>query len=263
MARQERRQPTSAVLLMSLAWSATPAQVLGLGTDTGDTTPSVLLFFDNLRFLFNVGEGFQRFCVQVCHRASSLVFLCASLTQYPWLTAISSAVSACVISLSHSLDNDFIFPAAPGEAVQDQRHLRDAHQHGRSGRPARFKSSPSPLLALESVVNLVDDMLCKSNTVVKHPLRSVVHQERLSQQYGCCWRPAPRGNAAEGSCVPLCSGLPTGMLITMSDMGSGGPVAGPTTGMHVYGPRGLSVLTTALGTFVNTREMGLQVLVSW
>ncbi len=32
--------------------------------DTGDTVPSVLLFFDNLRFLFNVGEGFQRFCVQ-------------------------------------------------------------------------------------------------------------------------------------------------------------------------------------------------------
>ena len=39
-------------------------QILGLGTDTGDTTPSVLLFFDHLRFLFNVGEGFQRFCVQ-------------------------------------------------------------------------------------------------------------------------------------------------------------------------------------------------------
>ena len=52
----------------------------------------------------------------------------------------------------------------------------------------------------------------------------------------------------------------TGMLITMSDMGSGGPVAGPAHGMHVYGPRGLSVLTTALGTFVNTREIGLQVL---
>ena len=51
-----------------------------------------------------------------------------------------------------------------------------------------------------------------------------------------------------------------GMLITMSDMGVGGPLAGPGYGMHVYGPRGLSVLTTALGTFVNTREIGLQVL---
>ena len=46
----------------------------------------------------------------------------------------------------------------------------------------------------------------------------------------------------------------------MSDMGVGGPLAGPGYGMHVYGPRGLSVLTAALGTFVNTREIGLQVL---
>lgn len=38
-------------------------QVLGVGTDTGVTVPSVLLFFDRHRYLFNVGEGFQRFCV--------------------------------------------------------------------------------------------------------------------------------------------------------------------------------------------------------
>ncbi|GAB4820364.1 hypothetical protein N2152v2_007410 [Parachlorella kessleri] len=38
-------------------------QVLGVGTDTGVTVPSVLLFFDRQRYLFNVGEGFQRFCV--------------------------------------------------------------------------------------------------------------------------------------------------------------------------------------------------------
>lgn len=39
-------------------------QVLGVGTDTGCTVPSVLLFFDRKRYLFNVGEGFQRFCVE-------------------------------------------------------------------------------------------------------------------------------------------------------------------------------------------------------
>lgn len=39
-------------------------QVLGLGTDTGDSVPSALLFFDHHRFLFNIGEGFQRFCIQ-------------------------------------------------------------------------------------------------------------------------------------------------------------------------------------------------------
>lgn len=36
-------------------------QVLGLGTDTGDATPSALLFFDRRRLLFNAGEGFQRY----------------------------------------------------------------------------------------------------------------------------------------------------------------------------------------------------------
>ncbi|GMH40785.1 hypothetical protein BSKO_08689 [Bryopsis sp. KO-2023] len=39
-------------------------QVLGNGTDTGDTCPSVLLFFDQYRYIFNVGEGFQRYCFQ-------------------------------------------------------------------------------------------------------------------------------------------------------------------------------------------------------
>lgn len=39
-------------------------QILGVGTDTGCTLPSALLFFDKHRFLFNAGEGFQRFCVE-------------------------------------------------------------------------------------------------------------------------------------------------------------------------------------------------------
>ena len=39
-------------------------QVLGVGSDTGCAVPSALLFFDRQRYLFNVGEGFQRFCVE-------------------------------------------------------------------------------------------------------------------------------------------------------------------------------------------------------
>ncbi|KAM7254519.1 hypothetical protein ACFE04_003899 [Oxalis oulophora] len=39
-------------------------QVLGTGMDTQDTSPSVLLFFDNQRFIFNAGEGLQRFCTE-------------------------------------------------------------------------------------------------------------------------------------------------------------------------------------------------------
>jgi hypothetical protein len=39
-------------------------QVLALGTDVNDTSPSVLLFTDTQRIAFNVGEGFQRFAVE-------------------------------------------------------------------------------------------------------------------------------------------------------------------------------------------------------
>eukprot|EP01117_Protostelium_nocturnum_P020375 TRINITY_DN9127_c0_g1_i1.p1 TRINITY_DN9127_c0_g1~~TRINITY_DN9127_c0_g1_i1.p1 ORF type:complete len:798 (+),score=134.97 TRINITY_DN9127_c0_g1_i1:235-2628(+) len=35
-----------------------------LGTNTKDSTPSILLFFDTKRYLFNVGEGFGRFAIQ-------------------------------------------------------------------------------------------------------------------------------------------------------------------------------------------------------
>jgi len=40
-------------------------QILGLNADSHDVTaPSVLVFTDSHRYVFNVGEGFQRFCVE-------------------------------------------------------------------------------------------------------------------------------------------------------------------------------------------------------
>ncbi|XP_058180821.1 tRNase Z TRZ3, mitochondrial [Rhododendron vialii] len=39
-------------------------QIMGTGMDTQDTSPSVLLFFDKQRFIFNAGEGLQRFCIE-------------------------------------------------------------------------------------------------------------------------------------------------------------------------------------------------------
>ncbi|PSS07413.1 Zinc phosphodiesterase ELAC protein like [Actinidia chinensis var. chinensis] len=38
--------------------------IMGTGMDTQDTSPSVLLFFDKRRFIFNAGEGLQRFCTE-------------------------------------------------------------------------------------------------------------------------------------------------------------------------------------------------------
>lgn len=113
-------------------------QVLGVGTDTGVTVPSVLLFFDRHRYLFNVGEGFQRFCVD--HRVK--------------------------------------------------------------------------LAKMESVL-----------------------MTRVTTE-------------ASG-------GLP-GMLITMSDTGCGGLLAGHAS-LTLHGPQGLGTLVNAFRTFVNVKDMGLQV----
>ncbi|MED6204816.1 tRNAse Z trz4, mitochondrial [Stylosanthes scabra] len=47
-------------------------QILGTGMDTQDTSPSVLLFFDKQRFIFNAGEGLQRFCTEHKIRLSKI-----------------------------------------------------------------------------------------------------------------------------------------------------------------------------------------------
>lgn len=55
--------------------------------------------------------------------------------------------------------------------------------------------------------------------------------------------------------------LPTlGMLLTMADTSCGGLLAGHA-GMTVYGPPGLNTLVNAFRTFVNVKDIGLQVRV--
>ncbi|MCD7462440.1 hypothetical protein HAX54_048544 [Datura stramonium] len=51
-------------------------QILGTGMDTQETSPSVLLFFDNERFIFNAGEGLQRFCMEHKIKLSQVDHIC-------------------------------------------------------------------------------------------------------------------------------------------------------------------------------------------
>ncbi|GFP79691.1 zinc phosphodiesterase elac protein 2 [Phtheirospermum japonicum] len=52
--------------------TASYVQILGNGMDTQDTSSSVLLFFDQQRFIFNAGEGFQRYCVEYKMKMSKI-----------------------------------------------------------------------------------------------------------------------------------------------------------------------------------------------
>ncbi|XP_055808983.1 tRNAse Z TRZ4, mitochondrial-like isoform X2 [Solanum dulcamara] len=51
-------------------------QILGTGMDTQETSPSVLLCFDHERFIFNAGEGLQRFCTEHKIKLSQVDHIC-------------------------------------------------------------------------------------------------------------------------------------------------------------------------------------------
>ncbi|KHG22626.1 Zinc phosphodiesterase ELAC 2 [Gossypium arboreum] len=53
-------------------------QILGVGMDTHDTMPSILLFFDRQRFIFNAGGGLQRFCAEHKIKLSKIDHICLS-----------------------------------------------------------------------------------------------------------------------------------------------------------------------------------------
>ncbi|MCO5574137.1 hypothetical protein L7F22_027917 [Adiantum nelumboides] len=59
-------------------------QIYGTGFDTGETVATVLLFFDQQRFVFNVGEGLQRFCTEHRIKLSKvwLPLVCCLATLY-------------------------------------------------------------------------------------------------------------------------------------------------------------------------------------
>ncbi|XP_021746358.1 tRNAse Z TRZ4, mitochondrial-like isoform X1 [Chenopodium quinoa] len=65
--RQEESQSSNAYV-----------QILGTGMDTHDTMPSILLFFDNFRIIFNAGEGLQRFCAEHKIKLSKIDYVCLS-----------------------------------------------------------------------------------------------------------------------------------------------------------------------------------------
>lgn len=104
-------------------------QILGVGLDVADTTPSVLLFFDHhryvagmsepglarlptcadtgcktvaciQRYLFNAGEGFQRFCVQhklKLNRMTEVLATRASLDAMGGIPGMQAALARIVV----------------------------------------------------------------------------------------------------------------------------------------------------------------------
>lgn len=77
MERKGRRQFSVRNIVANQASTSSYMQIYGTGFDTGDTVPTVFLFFDRRRFIFNVGEGLHRFCMEHRFKLSKIdhVFL--------------------------------------------------------------------------------------------------------------------------------------------------------------------------------------------
>ncbi|KAH0721288.1 hypothetical protein KY290_006210 [Solanum tuberosum] len=71
--RDDRDVGEIARRLLSSYW---PGEILGTGMDTQETSPSVLLCFDHERFIFNAGEGLQRFCTEYKIKLSQIDHIC-------------------------------------------------------------------------------------------------------------------------------------------------------------------------------------------
>lgn len=86
-----------------------------LGTETGDSSPSILIFFDDNRYLFNIGEGLQRFSLEYKIKLSRITDI--FLTRLTWknigglpgtlLSLIDSGSSSISLSGPVKLTNFF------------------------------------------------------------------------------------------------------------------------------------------------------------
>ena len=120
-------------------------QVLGLSADCADATAaSVLLFTDASRYVFNVGEGFQRFCVERRLRL-------ASRASAVFLTRVDSSSAGGLIGMLLTM-SDAALAAVGGGAGGEKRAVEVAGPGGRVralARAARTLFGAGRAVALE------------------------------------------------------------------------------------------------------------------
>jgi ribonuclease Z len=71
-----------------------------LGTDSGDVSPSLLVFFDQHRYLFNVGEGTQRFCLEHKIKLSRISHIFLTQTKWKYLGGLPGMILTVADSTS-------------------------------------------------------------------------------------------------------------------------------------------------------------------
>ncbi|XP_042049465.1 tRNAse Z TRZ4, mitochondrial-like [Salvia splendens] len=158
-------------------------QILGTGMDTQDTSPAVLLFFDKQRFIFNAGEGLQRFCTEHKIKLSKIdhIFLSRVCSE------TAGGLPGLLLTLAGMGDEGM---SVNMWGPSDLKYLLDAMKsfipnaamvHTRS-----FGPSPgSPSMVLQSLDNpfvLIDDEVVRISAVLLRPDKEEVSQGKNSHK---------------------------------------------------------------------------------
>ncbi|KAJ0007264.1 hypothetical protein Pint_29693 [Pistacia integerrima] len=139
-------------------------QILGTGMDTQDTSPSVLLFFDKQRFIFNAGEGLQRFCTEHKIKLSKIdhIFLSRVCSE------TAGGLPGLLLTLA-SIGDEGLSVNVWGPS--DLKFLVDAMKsfipHAAMVHTRSFGTSPSSDATLTDLTKLSDPIVLVDNEVVK------------------------------------------------------------------------------------------------
>lgn len=153
-------------------------QILGLNADVADTTcASVLLFTDQRRYVFNVGEGFQRFCVERRLRLAS------AKTNAIFLTRVDSSTVGGLIGMLLTMSDAAL--ASHGGSVDGlERRIVDVRgpRNGvdRLGRAARTLFGNGRAVALEEngFDGIDSEVIVDDGTVTVRPVILGRNRER-------------------------------------------------------------------------------------
>ncbi|XP_062188934.1 tRNase Z TRZ3, mitochondrial-like [Phragmites australis] len=141
-------------------------QILGTGMDTQDTSPSILLFFDKQRFIFNAGEGLQRFCTEHKIKLSKIdhIFLTRVCSEtaggLPGLVLTLAGIGDEGMSVNIWGPSDLDFLAGAMRSFIPNRAMLHTHSFG-AGRNVSSSQSKDSVVILEDEVVRISAMFVK------------------------------------------------------------------------------------------------------
>lgn len=160
-------------------------QILGTGMDTHDTAPSVLLFFDKQRFIFNAGEGLQRFCTEHKIKLSKIdhIFLSRVCSEtaggLPGLLLTLAGIGEEGMSVNVWGPSDLQYLVDAMKSFIPNAAMVHAHSFGRASEASRL-ATPACTNS-ENPIVLLDDEVVKLSAILLRPFSSAVREGKVGQ----------------------------------------------------------------------------------